>query len=192
MRKTITRTTALIAASFALVAVGYSANTPAAAEAEAESTSPSPVTVSAVHEESGELAEVKVTDEKGEEVEAEVEEKWRGNEDAEDGLYEEDPAAVSAPEKDEDEAGETEVQKEEAQPEEVEQESEQEDAEAPEEEVEEEQVTDEYMGLEPWYTDDGSGAVVLIVYSDDDERAVEDVFVIVNGEQIPVDHLDER
>ena len=48
------------------------------------------------------------------------------------------------------------------------------------------------MGLEPWYTDDGSGAVVLIVYSDDDERAVEDVFVIVNGEQIPVDHLDER
>ena len=65
MRKTITRTTALIAASFALVAVGYSANTPAEAGPEAESTSPSPVTVSAVHEESGELAEVKVTDEKG-------------------------------------------------------------------------------------------------------------------------------
>lgn len=191
MRKTITRTTALIAASFALVAVGYSANTPAEAGPEAESTSPSPVTVSAVHEESGELAEVKVTDDKGEEVEAEVEEKWKGNEDAEDGLYEEDPAAVSAPEEDEGKAGEDEVQKEEAQPEEVEQESGQEDAEAPEEEAEE-QETDEYMGLEPWYTDDGSGAVVLIVYSDDDERAVEDVFVIVNGEQIPVDHLDER
>ena len=99
MRKTITRTTALIAASFALVAVGYSSNTSAVAEQDPEPVKEEPVTVSAVHEESGELAEVTVTDEKGEEIETTVEEEWRGNDDAEDGLHEEDPAAVSAPEK---------------------------------------------------------------------------------------------
>lgn len=186
MRKTITRTTALIAASFALVAVGYSSNTSAVAEQDPDPVKQEPVTVSAVHEESGELAEITVTDEKGEEIEATVEEEWRGNDDTEDGLHEEDPAAVSAPEKGEEEVAEAEAQPEVPEPA-------KEAPEAAEEEVEaEEQETDEYMGLEPWYTDDGSGAVVLIVYSDDDERAVEDVFVIVNGEQIPVDHLDER
>ena len=105
---------------------------------------------------------------------------------AEDGLHEEAPSPGSAPEEGEEEVGEAEAQPEDPEPV-------KEAPEAAEEEVEaEEQETDEYMGLEPWYTDDGSGAVVLIVYSDDDERAVEDVFVIVGGEQVPVDHLDER
>lgn len=149
-----------------------------------------PVTVEAVHEESGELAEVTVTNGEGEQVEAVVQEKWRGNDDAEDGLYNEDPAP-EVPQEGEQEAVEAEVQPDAS-------ESVGDEQEAPESVENEDTITedgsedDEYAWLEPWYTTDGSGAVVLIVYSDDDEHAVEDVFVIVGGEQIPVDHLDER
>lgn len=87
MSKTI-RIAVTGALALALVGIGAVASTPAAAEREAAG-----LTVTAVHEESGELAEVTVTNRAGEKVEdVEVVEKWRGNADTEDGLYAEDPA----------------------------------------------------------------------------------------------------
>lgn len=90
MNKKIARLAIPTAAAVVLIAAGSTMTVNATAEPE---STPGPVKVEAVHEESGELSEVTVTTEGGEYVEVlEADETWRGNDDAEDGLYESDPA----------------------------------------------------------------------------------------------------
>lgn len=91
MHRTIARLTVPTLAALALVAAGCAMTAPATADRDPE---PQPVRVEALHEESGELSDVTVTTEDGEHVEVlETDESWRGNDEAEDGLYAEDPAA---------------------------------------------------------------------------------------------------
>ena len=91
MNKKIARLAIPTAAAVVLIAAGSTMTVNATAEPE---STPGPVKVEAMHEESGELSEVTVTTEDGEYVEVlETDESWRGNDEAEDGLYAEDPAA---------------------------------------------------------------------------------------------------
>lgn len=185
MNKKIARLAIPTAAAVVLIAAGSTMTVNATAEPE---STPGPVKVETVHEESGELSEVTVTTEDGEHVEVlETDESWRGNDDAEDGLYAEDPAADE-----QDQVADSTDQEDTEQDDRAVSAGDDSEAVTDDAEADEEVYEEEHDGLVPMYSTDGTGAVVILVRSDDDEGAIEDVMVVVNGEQVPVDHIDER